>query len=163
MVQAGAVHVLYARKNAFNKTPSLAMTQFASLILALTTIVVVLTPSNAWWSRRRRSCSPVHCQVSYWGSWSSCTRSCGGGIKTRTRRKTVTESCGGRCAYHLKETTTCNTHCCPVDCVYTWSAWSRCTGCGTSTQSRTPSIRRHSSCNGRACPGTETRSCNTGV
>lgn len=141
-----------------------AMPQFASQILALTTITVVLTPSNAWWSsRRRRSCSAVHCQVSNWGSWSSCTRSCNGGIRTRTRRKTVTEFCGGSCSYHLIETINCNTQCCPADCVYTWSAWSACAGCGNSTQSRITNIIRQSSCNGTACPVNETQSCYTGV
>lgn len=140
-----------------------AMVQFCSLILALTTITVVLTPSYAWWSRRRRSCSAVRCQVSNWSSWSSCTRSCNGGIRTRTRRKTVTESCGGSCPYHLSNTMNCNTQCCPVDCIYTWGAWSACTGCGNSTQSRSTNIIRQSSCNGTACPAKETQSCYTGV
>lgn len=141
------------------------MTRWVALILALGILAVVLTPSDAWRRRRRRRrrCSVVHCRVSSWSSWSSCTRSCGGGSSTRTRRKTTTQSCGGGCPYHFRETKRCNTQCCPVDCVYTWNAWSRCAGCGTSTQSRTPNIRRQSSCNGRACPAKQTRSCNTGV
>lgn len=53
---------------------------WAALILAFVAIVLLLTPSNAWWSKRRRqSCSAaVNCRVSDWPAWSSCTRSCGG-------------------------------------------------------------------------------------
>lgn len=139
------------------------MVRCTTVILALGTIALVLTPSNAWWSRRRRSCSAVHCRVSNWNAWSSCSRTCGGGLATRTRRKTVTESCGGGCAYQLKETKTCNTICCPVDCVYTWSPWSKCLGCGISNHFRTPVIQRHSSCNGKPCPAKQTKSCYTNV
>ena len=139
------------------------MVRCAALLLALGTIVLVFTPSNAWWRRRRRSCSAVHCRVGSWSAWSTCSRTCASGLTTRTRRKTVTESCGGGCAYHLKETKSCNTNCCPVDCVYTWSSWSQCLGCGISSHSRTPSITRHSSCNGKTCPTKQTKSCNTAM
>ena len=141
----------------------LLIMRFAALILALGVIAAVLTPLNAWRRRRRRRCPVTHCRVSSWTSWSSCTRSCGGGSATRTRRKTSSQSCGGGCPYHFTETKLCNTNCCPVNCVYTWSSWSNCAGCGTSTQSRSPNIKRQSSCNGRACPAKQTRSCNTGV
>ena len=140
------------------------MVRWAAVILAIGTILVVLTPSNAWWSsRRRRSCSASNCRVSSWSNWNTCTRSCGGGLTSRTRRKTSTESCGGTCPYHLRETKLCNTQCCPFDCVYTWSAWSKCAACGNSTQYRTPNIILQSSCNGTACPVNETRPCNTSV
>ena len=137
------------------------MARWIALILALGIIAVVLTPSDAWRRRRRRRrrCSVRHCSVSSWSSWSSCTRPCGWGSTTRARRITVSQSCGGGCPYHLRETKRCNTHCCPVDCDYSWNAWSKCTGCGMSSQSRTPHIRRQSSCNGRACPAKQTRSC----
>ena len=124
---------------------------------------VLFSLSSAWWSRRRRSCSAVNCRVSSWTSWSTCTRTCGSGLTTRTRRKTVTESCGGGCAYHLKETKTCNSNCCPVNCLYSWSSWGPCLGCGISSHSRSPIITRYSSCNGRSCPNKETKSCNTNV
>ena len=140
------------------------MVRYPVVLLELVVVTVFLTSSsNAWWSRRRRSCSVRHCQVGSWSAWSSCSKSCGGGTKSRTRRKTVTEYCGGGCAYHLTETTTCNANCCPVDCSYSWNAWSPCTGCGISSHSRTPRIYRRNSCNGRPCPGTQTRSCDTKV
>lgn len=137
------------------------MLRCAIVILALGAIAI-FTPSNAWWSRRRRSCSAVNCRVNNWSSWTSCSRSCGGGQASRTRQKTVTESCGGGCAYHLKETRTCNTNCCPVHCSYSWGSWSICSGCGVSSHSRSPNIWRHSACNGRPCPGKQTKPCDTG-
>jgi len=138
--------------------------RWAAIILAIGTILVVLTPSNALWRRRRRrrSCPPFNCRVSTWSTWSTCTQSCGVGLTSRTRNKTISESCGGSCYYRLQETKICNTECCPFNCVYTWSAWSKCAACGNSTQYRSPNIIRQSSCNG-TCPVNETRSCNTSV
>ena len=139
------------------------MVKCAIVILAIGAATFLFTPLNAWWSRRRRTCSAVNCRVDNWSVWSSCTQSCGGGLTTRTRRKTVTESCGGGCSYHLRETKRCNTNCCPVNCVYSWSPWSKCSGCGMSSHSRTPVIQRHSSCGGKACPAKQTKACNTNV
>ena len=140
------------------------MVRCTTVILALGIIAVVFTPSNAWRRRRRRrSCSATHCTVSSWTGWSSCTRPCGGGLTARTRWKTRTESCGGGCPYHLRETRRCNTNCCPVNCVYSWSPWSKCLGCGMSSHSRTPVVQRHSSCGGKGCPAKQTKACNTGV
>ena len=141
------------------------MTRFSTLFLTLIVFAVVVTPSNAWRRRRRRrwSCLPVQCKVGNWEAWTSCSKSCSGGSTTRTREITLMQSCGGNCPHHLKETKICNPFCCPVDCVFVWNAWSRCIGCGTLTQSRSPSIRRRSSCSGRTCPAQETRSCNTGM
>ena len=141
------------------------MARVIYLLLALALVSIMWTPSNAWRRRRRRRrrCSVTHCRVSSWSSWSSCSRSCGGGTSSRSRRKTVSESCGGRCPYSLSSSKRCNTNCCPVNCVYTWGSWSSCVGCGISTQTRTPRITRYSSCNGRSCPAKQTQSCDTGV
>ena len=146
--------------------------RWAALILMIGAILVVLTPSNACppsssnsgqTDNDDQSCSAVDCSVGAWSAWSSCTRSCGGGLTSRTRRETSAASCGGGCPYHFKETKICNTQCCPFDCVYTWSAWSKCAGCGNSTQYRTPNVIIQSSCHGTACPTNETQSCITGV
>ena len=81
------------------------MAHYASWLLALGAIVVVFSTSNAWlWRRRRRSCSAVNCRVSRLSSWSSCSRTCGSGVKTRTRTKTRSASCGGSYPYDFTDT-----------------------------------------------------------
>lgn len=134
-----------------------------TVVFAIFTFCSLFIPSHQWFSRRRRSCSASNCQVSGWGGWSRCTRSCGGGTQTRTRRKTVIESCGGGCSYKFTDSRNCNTYCCPRDCSYSWYSWSPCRGCGKSTQTRSPNIHASALCGGKACPGKQTRSCDTGV
>lgn len=50
-------------------------------------------------------CSAASCQASDWGEWSSCTLSCGDGVKTRTR--TLIKQ-GQSCTLSLNETALCN-------------------------------------------------------
>ena len=142
------------------------MTRCATLVLVLAVVAVILTPSNSWRRRRRRRfiCKPTDCKLSQWSAWAACSRTCKGGTTTRIRKIVYHESCGGSCPSHpLNETRSCNIQqCCPVDCAYSWSTWSACTGCGISTKSRTPFIKVRNSCNGKACPGKETQSCKTG-
>lgn len=140
--------------------------EFLRIFLAgLLFLSFCLPPSTAWFfaRRRRRRCSASNCRMSSWSSWGSCSKACGGGTRSRSRYKVASESCGGSCPYSTRETAHCNTQCCRVDCSFTWGSWSRCTGCGTSSQSRSPSIKRNPSCGGTACPGRQTRSCDTGV
>ena len=142
------------------------MTRCATLVLVLAVVAVILTPSNSWRRRRRRRfiCKPTDCKLSQWSAWAACSRTCKGGTTTRTRKIVSDASCGRSCTSHpLNETRSCNIQqCCPVDCAYSWSAWSACTGCRISTKSRTPFIKVRNSCNGKACPGKETQSCKTG-
>lgn len=111
-------------------------------------------------------CSARNCEVSYWSSWGACDRSCGGGRQYRSRSVQRREECGGSgCPSDLRQSQTCNTQCCPVDCQYSYGAWSTCSGCGkTGQQTRSLIISKHSSCNGKACPSvnTEQRTCDTG-
>ena len=148
------------------------MIYYPSWLLSLGAIVIVFSSSNACPPSGSHSssdteggggdeCSASDCTVSTWSSWSSCSRTCGSGVKTRTRTRTSYESCGGSCYYHFKETTTCNSHCCAVNCLYSWGSWSSCSGCGMSSHSRSPTIHRYSRCNGNSCPSKQTRSCNT--
>ena len=115
---------------------------------------------------RRRGCSRRNCQVSSWSSWSSCSHNCGSyGTQKRTRRKTQTESCGGSCVYSLVETRACNRRCCPVSCsVSSWTRWSACVGCGSSTQISFRRILSKAVCGGTPCPSNlkKSQSCNTG-
>ena len=144
------------------------MVRCAAIILTLATVFVVLALSSAWRRRRRRRSGchyapDYHLHGTSWTGWSPCSRSCGGGLTIRTRwiNKWDPPCWLGR--YHINETKTCNTNCCLVNCVYSWSPWSKCLGCGMSSHSRTPVIHWHGSCGGRACPAKQTKTCNTGV
>ena len=63
------------------------------------------------------------CDVSKWGSWSQCTKTCGGGTKSRSR--SVTQE-GADCPL-LSSTDECNRQECDNDCELSkWSSWSAC-------------------------------------
>ena len=65
------------------------------------------------WRYAPPPCTYRACQVSSWSKWSHCTHQCGtSGTQTRTREKTVVESCGGLCPYVLSETRACNRNNC---------------------------------------------------
>ncbi len=115
-----------------------------------------------------RSCNtqpcPVDCQVSPWGDWSSCDKSCGGGTQSRMRSVLVQDQYGGASCPALSESQSCNTQPCPVDCqVSEWSDWSTCDKtCGGGTQSRMRSVLVQPQNGGAACPAlSETQACNT--
>ena len=55
----------------------------------------------------------VNCEWGEWGSWNTCSKTCGGGEKTKTRSKTVTEAYGGTCMDDSSMTEQCNTNSCP--------------------------------------------------
>jgi len=57
----------------------------------------------------------VDCVWGSWSSYSSCSKSCGGGEKTKTRQKKTSEQNGGSCLGQRTSTAVCNTHNCP-DC-----------------------------------------------
>ncbi|XP_078573545.1 SCO-spondin-like isoform X3 [Branchiostoma floridae x Branchiostoma japonicum] len=114
-----------------------------------------------------RQCCPVNCQWSFWGSWSSCSASCGSGTQTRTRSIAVPASCAGRaCVGGTTESKSCNEGCCPRNCQWhNWSSWSACTAsCGNSgTRSRTRGNTAEY-CGGSQCIGDsrQVEACNRG-
>jgi len=55
----------------------------------------------------------VNCEWGAWGTYSKCSKSCGGGTKSRSRSKSVVESNGGSCSGFPTETKNCNTQGCP--------------------------------------------------
>jgi len=55
---------------------------------------------------------PRDCIVGPWGSWSGCSKTCGGGVKTRTRNVKYPAKFGGRKCPPLKNTKVCNTKPC---------------------------------------------------
>ena len=143
-----------------------------TLLFLFAFFIILMGPSSAWRRRRRRRwCSRQNCVLySWWTNSGSCSRTCGSGTILQTRGILTYPSCGGTAcpsAYssQRRRWVSCNTHCCRVNCYYTWNSWSTCTGCGISTQSRTMRIIRNPSCGGSSCPSTrrQTRSCNTGV
>ena len=106
---------------------------------------------------------PTGCQVSPWGSFSSCTKSCGKAGTMIRRREVVGEVQYGKvtCPF-LKEKRACNSNSCPVDCQMTnWWSWSRCTQtCGGGTRLRMRMAARQDTYGGKPCgPTQETGSC----
>ena len=105
----------------------------------------------------QRPC-PEHGLWSAWGAWTACSRSCGGGARSRSR------TCSGRlhggidCSGGSVGTDACNAQPCPIDGGWsTWGTWTACSktcSAGTKHRSRTctnPSPAHH----GKACYGRE--------
>jgi len=81
--------------------------------------------------KMQRSCNmegcPVDCAVDEWSGWSDCTAECGGGVKSRSRGKTVEPENGGDPCPEQSETRECNGWACSADCVLAdWDPWSLC-------------------------------------
>merc|ERR1711871_453070 len=109
-------------------------------------------------------CLKVDCAVSSWGAWGKCSKTCGTGSQTRTRKVTKQPKSGGAKCPALKATRKCNTHGCPVNCVVnSWGAWSKCSkGCGGGLQTRSRSVKVQSKNGGQKCPAvSESKKCNT--
>jgi len=117
---------------------------------------------------------PVNCELSAWDAWTPCTQTCGGGVQSRDREVAIAAGYGGLdCTGNMTQTQTCNTQCCPVDCVWYWSVWSSplnssqdCTvHCGGGTQVRSVVVVVPPACGGTACgtqkPSDAVQPCNT--
>merc|ERR1711988_381782 len=103
------------------------------------------------------------CKVSMWASWSQCTKTCGGGV--RTRKRSQEGGALGSCP-SLSETQACNTTPCAQakNCaVGQWAQWSACSlPCGGGRSERSRPITVQPSTDGQQCPMlTESRQCNT--
>ena len=55
----------------------------------------------------------VDCSWGSWSSYSSCSKICGGGLKTKKREKIILEQYGGLCSGQKTFDTACNTQECP--------------------------------------------------
>ena len=55
----------------------------------------------------------VDCKLTEWTSWSSCTKTCSGGTRTREKRVLRSAQYGGQTCPKLQETNECNTIECP--------------------------------------------------
>lgn len=107
----------------------------------------------------------VNCVWDNWGSFGSCSASCGGGLATRVRAVRTAAAFGGAaCVGSSMDTSACNTQACPVDCSWSpWGAQDPCSkSCAGGTTTRTRSVQTFPSNGGQNCVGaaTETTSCN---
>ena len=69
---------------------------------------------------------PVDCKWGPYGEWSSCSKTCGGGEKSRTRLVSQLASNGGKaCEGEATETTSCNEAACTG--MYTTVVSMKCT------------------------------------
>jgi len=104
----------------------------------------------------------VHCTVSAFSAWTTCTKSCGTGTQKRSRSVTTATLHGGYACPYLEETRDCNAAACAVNCIIrSFSDWSTCTAkCNGGSQSRArPNVQPKFG--GDACPHTaETQACN---
>ena len=143
--------------------------QKAKAIVVLLILVIDIHHCSAWRRRRRRrsGCTPVHCTVSNWSHWTSCSASTcrTEGSQTRSRSITTHPSCGGNaCPSNLQESRRCYGSR-PENCqLSSWSYWSSCSAstCGREgSQTRSRSITTSPSCGGNACPSNlqESRLC----
>jgi len=110
-----------------------------------------------------RQCNSQPCsKYTNWGEWSVCTKTCGGGTRTRSRTCTGGSDCDGP----SEETGPCEEQCCPNDPMANWGQWSAFSACskpcGTGHHNRTRKCDSPPpTCGGDPCPGsaTETHAC----
>ena len=106
----------------------------------------------------------VHCVVSSFGAWSTCSKSCTAGSTSRSRTVTTAAAHGGYACPYLEETQSCNHGACPLHCATSsFGAWSTCTkSCGNGAQSRSRSVTAVAAHGGYVCPYlAQTQACNT--
>ena len=101
-----------------------------------------------------------------WGSWSSCSKSCGSGQKSRQRSCTPPRNGGLPCQGNGNENTICNTSPCPINSIVSaWSTWSSCSkSCGTGKQTRERTCIAEAQHGGASCESrglTGSKPCNT--
>ena len=108
---------------------------------------------------------PTDCVVGAWGSWSSCSLTCGGGEEKRHRSVQVEVAYGGKACDALEDTAACKQQACPVDCVATaWTAWSECShSCGQGTETRSRRVTVSAAHGGKDCGAlSQSQTCNSG-
>jgi len=113
----------------------------------------------------------VDCKYTNWSPWSTCSQSCDGGQRLRSRAIAEPASQGGSACQEapLEQMDICGTHPCiagtptRVDCAWTlWSEWSACsTSCGVGLSSRSRGVLMEADHGGRPCDGffKEIRNC----
>jgi len=95
---------------------------------------------------------PVDCKLDYWSGFSSCSKDCGGGIKTRSRGIVDVPKNGGASCDTQQEVVACNVGSCDRDCDLTpWNERPCTVACGGGEVVRRRHVKREARANGR-CP-----------
>ncbi|CAD7963451.1 unnamed protein product [Amoebophrya sp. A25] len=98
----------------------------------------------------------IDCDLSEWGEWTTCDRSCGGGQTYREKARIRKNEFGGTpCKGFVRQTLPCNSQPCheTQDCTTSqWSEWGACSvTCGAGTQQRSRALVQLPRNNGRTC------------
>ena len=116
----------------------------------------------------------MDCKWKSWEAWSGCSRTCGGGVRTRQRLVDVAPRFGGRyCAPHdMTEMEACGVEPCADGCdqdceLGSWGAWTACDcapgpALASAVQKRVRTIASEPRGNGKPCNAAslgEIRSC----
>ncbi|CAD7963511.1 unnamed protein product [Amoebophrya sp. A25] len=108
----------------------------------------------------------IDCVWEDWGKWGSCSKTCGGGEKERSRLiKTAPRFGGQLCAAEdMQEVAACNEQACekPIDCeMGDWAEWSACSSTCNGIKTRDRQIKTYPDHDGKACEGglKEVQSC----
>lgn len=75
---------------------------------------------------------PIDGEMTGWGTWSECSRACGGGTRVRHREVLTRPEHGGLPLGETVQEELCNTRPCDADCELTmWTNWTNCSkACG---------------------------------
>mmetsp|Transcript_88686 Transcript_88686/g.214963 ORF Transcript_88686/g.214963 Transcript_88686/m.214963 type:complete len:837 (+) Transcript_88686:2-2512(+) len=107
-----------------------------------------------------RACNEKPCPVDgimgRWGPWSECSRACGGGTRTRTRKVLREPQHAGLPTGETLQERICNPQPCDEDCtLFPWSEWSSCSkACNTGHRVRKRDIRQVALGEGK-CPAAD--------
>merc|ERR1719174_3133605 len=103
------------------------------------------------------SISAADCQFTEWFSWTTCSKPCNSGSKTRSRHVQHDASNGGRpCQGVLVDTEACNVHSCSdeTNCLLSdWHPWSSCNAESPKQRVRTRDVALPATNGGRGCIG----------
>eukprot|EP00929_Paragymnodinium_shiwhaense_P074672 TRINITY_DN38225_c0_g1_i1.p1 TRINITY_DN38225_c0_g1~~TRINITY_DN38225_c0_g1_i1.p1 ORF type:complete len:1691 (+),score=329.54 TRINITY_DN38225_c0_g1_i1:637-5073(+) len=98
---------------------------------------------------------PKDCVLSGWGDFTECSRTCGGGRKTRSRKIISHAANGGKaCEGMMRDTVLCNDKPCEVvqDCTLSeWSVWSPCDSPNKTQSTRKRHVTVPASGGGKPC------------
>lgn len=99
---------------------------------------------------------PVHCELGDWSLWTLCSKSCGGGLSSRSRTEKIAAMYGGNlCTGSTSQDQACNANPCPVDCPWAdWTDFDACTTtCGGGTKKRSRVVWVAPAHGGAECDG----------